>query len=133
MIAAAIIDANTHRIPNRLIALLYLAAGAELLISGAGLKGRLAGLFFPAAVLLLGKMRQSGGIGGGDIKLISAAGLMFGSLNACAAFVTGGVICLFVEVILRKRKKGEVFAFGPYLAVGTVIILTAAIFRGLNL
>ncbi len=66
----------------------------------------------------------SGGtaIGGGDVKLMAATGLLLGWKINLFAFVTG---CIFGSVIhiirMKVSKEDHVLAMGPYLALGTAI------------
>ena len=66
------------------------------------------------------------GIGGGDVKLMAAAGLLLGWKLALLALMAG---CLYGSVIHIARMKisgeGRVLAMGPYLSAG---ILTAVWF-----
>jgi leader peptidase (prepilin peptidase)/N-methyltransferase len=64
-------------------------------------------------------------MGGGDIKLMAAAGLLVGWKLILLAFFLG---CIYGSVIHPIRmilfKQSRVLAFGPYLAAG---ILTAVL------
>lgn len=69
------------------------------------------------------------GFGGGDIKLMFAAGFFLGWKATVVGFFIGlilggiyGVICL----VRRSHGKNDHFAFGPFLSVG----LAAALFCG---
>jgi len=65
------------------------------------------------------------GIGGGDIKLMAAAGLLIGWQNILLAMAIGAVVGSIIHLLLMKFKgKGQVLAFGPYLSIG---IFTAMI------
>ena len=82
----------------------------------------------------------TGGFGGGDIKLMAAAGLLLGwKATLCAFFVgifVAAFYCIYVLIyalvaIIKKTvpsfKEGMSaamkmpFAFGPYLSVGIVV------------
>lgn len=59
------------------------------------------------------------GIGGGDVKLVAAAGLFLGWKKILLALAIGSVSALVIHVALMAlKKKGRVLAFGPYLAAG---------------
>jgi leader peptidase (prepilin peptidase)/N-methyltransferase len=66
----------------------------------------------------------SGGraIGGGDVKLMAACGLLLGWQNIVLAL---GIGCIVGSVIHIARMKlsgaGQVLAMGPYLAIGIFI------------
>lgn len=64
------------------------------------------------------------GFGGGDIKLMFAAGFLLGWKATLMAFFIGLLIGGgYAIVLLARRKKGkkEHFAFGPFLSVGIAI------------
>lgn len=62
------------------------------------------------------------GIGGGDIKLMAAAGLLIGWQNILLALVLGSVLGSIIHLMLMKfQDKERVLAFGPYLSLGIYI------------
>ena len=59
------------------------------------------------------------GIGGGDIKLMAAAGLLLGWKGIVAAFFLGCILGSVIHIILMIFfKKDRTLAFGPYLSLG---------------
>lgn len=69
---------------------------------------------------------KGNGIGGGDIKLLAAAGLLLGWQKIILAGVLGCILGSVIHIVFMKaRKKERVLAFGPYLAMG---ILTAMLY-----
>lgn len=77
--------------------------------------GLLAGGIFLLVYVLTGKR----GIGGGDMKLMAAAGLFLGIRKAFLALFLGCVMAVVFQLPQSGRKKGKrIFALGPYLAVG---------------
>lgn len=77
-------------------------------------------LFF----LILYYATKGRGMGGGDIKLMAAAGVLLGwQLILLAAFI-GCVLASIIHPLRMKiSKAGRVLAFGPYLAIGIFISL----------
>ncbi|MCR4732098.1 MAG: A24 family peptidase [Lachnospiraceae bacterium] len=66
------------------------------------------------------------GIGGGDIKLMAAAGLLIGWKYAILALLAGGLYAGISHIVRMKISgEGRTFAMGPYLSAG---ILTAVWF-----
>ena len=62
------------------------------------------------------------GMGGGDMKLMAAAGLLLGWKEIILAFILGCILGSIIHVIRMKVSKAEhVLAFGPYLALGILI------------
>lgn len=120
--AVAFIDADTMEIPNGLPILVFvLAVAGALLGMEPSLSSRLIGFFAVSAPMLLLTLAVPGAFGGGDIKLMAAAGAFLGwKLSLVAAFlaiVAGGIYGVY---LLASKKKGrkEHFAFGPFLCAG---------------
>lgn len=64
------------------------------------------------------------GIGGGDIKLMAAAGLLLGWQQILLAMVLGCILGAVIHTALMKlQKKDRVLAFGPYLSMGIFITI----------
>lgn len=82
------------------------------------------GIFFILALF--------GAMGGGDIKLIAALGLVFGWKLLIPlmffSFLIGGIIGIAL-LVLKIKKIKDMIPFGPYIAVSSVII----VFFGSNL
>jgi leader peptidase (prepilin peptidase)/N-methyltransferase len=77
------------------------------------------GLFIIIYVVTKGR-----GIGGGDIKLMAAAGLLLGWQNIILAMAIGATAGSVIHLLLMKVKgKGHVLAFGPYLSWGIFIAM----------
>ena len=62
------------------------------------------------------------GMGGGDIKLMAAAGLLLGFADIIVAMIIGCIAGAVIHVTLMTIKdKGRQLAFGPYLSLGIMI------------
>ena len=58
-------------------------------------------------------------IGGGDIKLMFACGLILGWKQIILAFLLGCIIGSVIHLIrIRVQGEGHVLAMGPYLSAG---------------
>lgn len=128
LIVIAVIDWRTYEIPfglNVFIAILGIADIAIKLMDRdyPGIWDNLIGAVSVSGFLLLLYLATKGrGIGGGDIKLMAAAGLFLGWKNCILAFVIGCVLGSVIHLIRMKVSgKDHVLAFGPYLAVGILI------------
>ncbi|HCE33891.1 MAG TPA: prepilin peptidase [Clostridiales bacterium] len=66
----------------------------------------------------------TGGMGGGDVKLYAAIGLLLGwkltLVSALIAIVLGGIGAVLL-IALKKAKKGSEMPFGPYIALGVIL------------
>lgn len=125
LIVISLIDLELYLIPNQLV-LLLLGWGIiwqvfwPVLLWQQTILGALLGGGILFAIALISK----GGMGGGDIKLMFAAGFILGtSLTLLAlfiAFVTGALGGGFL-LLKGRRKRKEPIPFGPFLALGIII------------
>ncbi|MBI4036025.1 prepilin peptidase [Candidatus Daviesbacteria bacterium] len=79
------------------------------------------GFFLSLIIITRGK-----GMGGGDVKLGAFIGLMLGFPNALVAlilsFLTGAVFSVGL-ILLGKKHFGQTIPFGPFLVLGSLIML----------
>jgi leader peptidase (prepilin peptidase) / N-methyltransferase len=78
------------------------------------------GLFYLLAVL------SNGGMGGGDIKYIAAAGAWLGWQKVLLVIFTGALLGSIVglfQIAMQNKSRKSLIPFGPFLAVGTMITL----------
>lgn len=62
-------------------------------------------------------------MGGGDIKLLFIFGMVLSYLPAMLSIFLGSFVGLPISLLLLKKHKDHIIPFGPFLAVGAVIIL----------
>ena len=63
-------------------------------------------------------------MGGGDVKLMAAAGLLLGFKFSLVALVAGCILGSVIHLIRMKVSKQEhMLAFGPYLAGGIFLTI----------
>jgi leader peptidase (prepilin peptidase)/N-methyltransferase len=128
--ALALIDLDTHRLPNPIVLPAYVV-GAVLLGAAALLTGeyqRLIGAGIGLAALWLAYFLMAvlypGGMGFGDVKLAGVLGLFLGWLGwgplivgSFSAFLLGGVFALVLLASRRVTRKGGI-PFGPWMLAG---------------
>lgn len=88
------------------------------------LVSRIIGMLCVSLPLFLIVLVIPDGFGGGDIKLMFAAGFFLGWKATVIAFFIGLIIggCQGVLLLVRRKKgKDDHFAFGPALSVGLMI------------
>ena len=76
--------------------------------------------------LLIGLIRYSGqeAMGGGDVKLMAALGLLLGWKSILLVMILGCLLGAVIHLILMLiLKKSRVLAFGPYLSAGAIITM----------
>lgn len=123
LLVLSVIDFRTYEIPF----------GINVFVAGLGLVRILTdwqnwaeyviGFFSVSAVLyLLYLLTKGKGIGGGDIKLMAASGLLLGWKCNILAFLLGCIIGSVCHVLrMRITKADHVLALGPYLSIGIFI------------
>lgn len=73
-------------------------------------------------LLVLFFLTKGKGIGGGDIKLMAAAGLVLGWKLTILSFLWGCILGSLLHVLRMKIQKADrVLAFGPYLSMGIIL------------
>jgi leader peptidase (prepilin peptidase)/N-methyltransferase len=81
-------------------------------------------VLFP--ILFLWLITKGKGMGFGDVKFSLIMGVLLGLKGGLVAlylaFITGGIVGLIL-VLLKKKKLKSKIAFGPFLAIGTIIML----------
>ena len=127
LIVITVIDERTFRIPVSQNLFLGLLGIIMTVYDYRHIVSHLIGAFC-VSLFLYGLYYFSSGkaIGGGDIKLMFAAGFLLGWKATVVGFFIGlilggiyGVICL----VRRSHGKNDHFAFGPFLSVGLAIAL----------
>ena len=91
-----------------------------------GYADSLIGLFLGGGLFYLLAVLSNGGMGGGDIKYISAAGALLGWQKVLLVIFTGaflGSIVGLFQIIIQKKSRKSLIPFGPFLAAGTLITL----------
>ena len=131
-VVLALIDIDTHTLPNRIVLPGY-AVGVVLLSASGLLAGDFkalasaaigaAALFLLYFVLALAYPRGMG-MGMGDVKLAGVLGLFLGFIGwqaivvgAFAAFLLGGIFALVLLALRRASRKSAV-SFGPWMLLG---------------
>lgn len=77
------------------------------------------GVFFMIALVTKGS-----GMGGGDIKLMAAAGFLLGWQKIFFVMVIGAILGIIIHTFaMAMFKKKSMLAFGPYLSMGVYIMM----------
>lgn len=132
LLLISIIDFKVQMIPNQLNMLLFVVGiWSSFVFQEITFSGRCLGIFSVSVPLLLFTVLCSGGVGGGDIKLMAASGMLLGVkwniFAACIGLILGGVYGLFL-LITRRVKRKDRFALGPFLCIGIAITFWKQIF-----
>ncbi len=74
--------------------------------------------------LLIGLLSKGKAMGGGDVKLMAALGLLLGWQKIILVLMVGAISGTVVHGIrMMVKKDGHMLAFGPYLAAGAVVAM----------
>lgn len=124
LLAAAVADQRTREIPPVLNGALLLLGLLRIWLGGVSPGEAVLGslcVSLPLGLLLSATHGRA--IGGGDVKLTAAGGLLVGWRRCVLAFWIGGVLAVLLNApYLGKEKSGHTVAFGPYLAAGFFLI-----------
>lgn len=130
LVALAVIDARTKKLPNRIvypalvIAAVYLVV-AEFLGGAVDLLDAVIGFLAYGGGLLVVAFVAPRGMGMGDVKLVALIGLVLGSLGLEYVAVAAALGILFggvgaIVALLRGASRKQAIPFGPFLAAGAV-------------
>ncbi len=125
LVVLSVIDLRTFEIPPQ-INLFILGIGIiRAILDYENIVSHLIGLVCISGFLLLLIVVTNGrAMGGGDVKLMAAAGLVLGAKQIILAFFLGCIIGSVIHLIIMKVcNKGNQLAFGPYLSAGIVIAM----------
>lgn len=132
LIVVSLIDFRTYEIPDGLCIFILALGLVRVFINRTDWSTYVIGLFSVSVFLyILYQVSRGAAIGGGDVKLMGAAGLFLGWKLGILAFVLGCILGAIIHVLRMRISKAKgkdanhVLAMGPYLSMG---ILIAALF-----
>lgn len=137
--AAAYIDALSHKIPNWIVlCTAAVFAGCTVLdfvLSGTdavpmALNSVLAAAVF-FVVFFLVRLASRGGVGYGDIKMITAAALILGIYGTFSFLLVSHVLAAVAAIVLLVSKKAtrkDGLPFGPFFYLGYLITILTGMF-----
>lgn len=134
-----IIDAHTHRLPNRIVlpslasAMVLVIIEALALGSAERMVRALIGALALGAFYAVMHFASRQGMGGGDVKLAVLIGLVLAwhgwqtlVLGAAAAFLLGALYAL-VLMALRRATRTTRIAFGPWMILGAALAIVGGL------
>lgn len=139
LLAAAFYDYRTFKIPNHFVVwlpvcrLFFLAI--EFLTGDVNrisrLLSSLAGAVFCLIVLILFSFLSKGGIGMGDIKLLSGLGFLLGFYSIIYILVLSCMASFILSVILLitgKKKMKDAIPMAPAILIGYIAVLMLGLY-----
>ena len=126
LLVLSIIDFRTYEIPFGINVFIGVLGLIRTIIHHEIWYEFLIGFFSVSTILLLLLVISKGrAIGGGDVKLMAAAGLFLGWKITLLSFILGCAYGSLIHIIRMKVSgEGKVLAMGPYLSMG---MLTAVV------
>lgn len=123
LIMISYIDFTTYEIPIVLNGVIFALGVVVSIVDFDNILSHIIGMFaigLPLYILIL--ITDGRAMGGGDFKLMVAAGLLIGWKLVVLAFFLG---CIFASVIhsirIKVSDESHRLAFGPYLALGIMV------------
>lgn len=127
LIIITFVDIDAQIIPPLFnIAIFILGVAAIWVFPDVTLMNRCVGFVCVSVPMLVIAWIVPGGFGGGDIKLMAAAGFLLGVKAIVVAFFIGLVLgggYGIIALLLKKKGRKEHFAFGPCLSIGIAIAM----------
>ena len=133
LFSVAYIDYKENIIPNRLVLTMaevgmlvtFIFGLSDINLAMDMLLGMVLGTAIFGILTILGRMVSGkDSMGLGDVKLIAALGLFFGSSNILAisiiSFLIGAIISIIL-IIAKKKKINEYIPFGPFIVIASFI------------
>ena len=123
LLALSVIDWRTFEIANGFHVYFMALAAVQIATDYLNWSQYLIGAFAVGVPLaLLYFLSQGNAIGGGDVKLMAACGLLIGWKNIVMAMMFGCVLGAAIHLFRMKFfKAGRKLALGPYLSMGIFI------------
>ncbi len=123
LLVLSIIDWRTYEIPFGINVFLFVLGVAMTILDRGNLAEHLIGMICVSGLLgILYLLTGGRAIGGGDIKLMFACGLILGWKLILLAFFLGCIIGSVVHIIrMSVKKAGRMLAMGPYLSAGILL------------
>ena len=127
LLAQSLVDQEIQELPEELNILIGCLGLLHLLTDLSRWKEYLIGAVLVSGFfLLVGMVKYRGQetMGGGDVKLMAALGLLLGWKNILLVMMLGCLLGAAIHLTLMAvLKKGRQLAFGPYLSLGAVITM----------
>ncbi len=120
LLVLSVIDVRTFEIPFGINVFIALLGAVRLVTDLQGWVSYVVGFFLVSGIFYIAFLVTKGnGIGGGDIKLMAAAGLLLGASKVFLAMIFGCALAVVIHSVRMKVSKADHrLAFGPYLAAG---------------
>lgn len=120
LLVLSVIDWRTYEIPIAVNGFVLALGILRVITDYTNWLSYLAGFLCVSMLLLVILLISKGkAIGGGDVKLMAAAGLLLGWKNILLGFLLGCILGSIIHLLRMKlQNAGRTLAMGPYLSLG---------------
>ena len=127
LLAQSLVDREIQELPEELNILIGILGLLHLMTDLGNWSEYLIGAVLVSGLfLLIGLVKYRGQetMGGGDVKLMAALGLLLGWKSILVVMILGCFLGATIHLVLMAvLKKGRQLAFGPYLSAGALITM----------
>lgn len=122
LLVLSIIDTRTYEIPFGINVFIAILGVVHLVMDYSYFTSYIIGFFLVSGIFyIIYLLTKGAGIGGGDIKLMAAAGLLLGWKYILLAMIAGCFYGSVIHILRMKLSDAEhMLAMGPYLSMGLV-------------
>lgn len=123
LLVICVIDWRTFEIPFGLNVVIFICGVVDTILNYSNWIDHLVGFFAVSGFLYLIVLLSKGAaMGGGDVKLMAAAGLLIGWQNSILALIIGCIVGSVIHIVRMKMSDADrVLAMGPYLSFGILV------------
>lgn len=124
LIVVSFIDLKLMIIPNKIIVFTLLFGIIIQMFDDISITSGLLGMVIGGGILLTLALIVPKGIGGGDIKLMFALGLLLGYKKVMVGIYLAFVISAIVSsslLLLKLKNRKDYIPFGPFLSIGSML------------
>lgn len=132
LIKISLTDKKEKIIPDKFNLIIAMLGIFNLILNFQNRKIYIVSAAITFTVFLITAVITDGGIGGGDIKLLTALSLIFGTniLDIVAITFASATIILIPGIISKRINTKANVALAPYICFGVIIISIILIWKG---
>lgn len=125
LLGLSVVDFAIYEIPPQFNWFILVVGAVATAIDLRNWLSHLIGMFLVSGIFYLIALATKGnGMGGGDIKLMAAAGLLLGWQKILLVMVLGCILGALIHgIVMAFSKKEHMLAFGPYLSAAALLVM----------
>lgn len=125
LLGLSVVDLAVYEIPPQFNWFILAVGAVATALDHKNWLNHLIGMFLVSGIFYLIALATKGrGMGGGDIKLMAAAGLLLGWQKILLVMVLGCILGAVIHsIVMAVSKKEHMLAFGPYLSAAALLVM----------